>query len=138
MSPIATHEDLASYVGHDVDETRARLFISLAEQQCLAYVNPLPKSAMGIVLKLAAQGMANPTFTQTEEAGPFSYGMPTTAATGLTLSRGDIRQLRLLAGRGSVFTIDPTPADAGQNIPIWGTNVTWLDGVPGLDDSAGQ
>lgn len=133
---IATPEDLRAYMGQDIDETRALLFISLAEAQCESYVCPLPDSALGIVLKLAAQGVMNPTVVQTETAGPFSYGMPSSSQVGLTLSRADIRQLRLLAGRGSVFTIDPTPADAGTALPPWDTNVTWADGIPGATDGS--
>lgn len=136
--PLATVNDLEAYVGHELDETRALLFISLAEAQCEAYVKPLPRAALGIVLKVAAQAMTNPVAVQTETAGPFSYGMPSMAGVGVALSKADIRQLRLLSGRGGAFTIDPTPADAGSGLMPWNMNVTWLDGVPGLDDGAGR
>ena len=46
------------------------------------------------------------------------------------------RLLRLAAGHGGAFSIDPTPADAGQGLMPWDQNVTWLTGVPLAEDQA--
>lgn len=130
---LITPDDLATFLGQEIDETRALLFISLAESQCEAYVSPLPDGARGIVLRLAANAMLNPVAAHTEHAGPFSIGMPTTQPQSLTLSAADVRQLRLLAGRGGAFTIDPTPQTAATGGMPWDENVQWLSGVPMLD-----
>src|ERR1019366_7762882 len=48
--------------------------------------------------------------------------------------RVEQRLLRLAAGQGGAFTIDATPVDAGQGLPAWDLNVTWLTGIPIIED----
>lgn len=130
--PFVTSDDLATFLGESsLDEARASLMLTLARQACEVYVSPLPDSALGVVLTVAARAYSSPTTATMETAGPFSVQRP---AGGVYLTRTERQALKTLAGRGGAFSVDPTPADALQGLNPWNQNVTWLDGVPLAED----
>lgn len=132
MALTVTPADLGTYLGDpNIDTARAQLMLDLTIDRCTMYVSPLPDTAKGLVLDVAASAYANPQGVAAETAGPFSVQRP---KPGVSLTRAQLRDLRLLAGRGSAFSIDPTPSDAGQGLMPWDQNITWLDGVPLAED----
>lgn len=142
-TPIATPADLGTYLENPaIDTARATLILQLAQNLCETIWTPLGVTAMGILLGVAARAFNNVTSAHAMGIGSanISYGSPGTSVGvgGLYLSRSDQRTLRLLAGRGGAFSIDPTPADAGQGLPSWDQNVTWLTGVPLAEDQDRQ
>jgi hypothetical protein len=114
--------DLGTYLGVTVDTNRATYLIGLAVQLCQAVVNPLPAGSDAVVLDVAARAYGNPQNVAQQTTGPFTanYG---TVAGGLWLTRKNKGTLRRLAGGGGAFTVDTTPATAGQNLPPWDTGV---------------
>ncbi len=130
---ITSVPDLDTYLGLNgtIDPVRADLILQLAEARCTAILDPLPDSARGIVLDVAQRAYTNVVGATAEGIGPFSASMP---SIGVSLTSANRRELRQLAGRGGAFTVDPTPVDAGTGQPVWGQNVTYLNGIPGLDE----
>lgn len=129
-----TTDDLASFLGitwSDLDSARATLLLQLARDTASSVVSPLPASARGIVLTIAARAYTNVQGVTAETIGPYSVQRP---AAGLYLTKAEKTQLKSLAGRGGAFSIDPTPVDAGSGLSPWDLNVTYLDGVPLLTD----
>lgn len=111
-------EELGTYLGTSVDIDRAQFLLDLAESLCLSIVDPLPDSAMAVVLDVAARAYSNPTAVPQQAAGPFTVGG---AAGGVWLTRQNKATLRRLAGSGGAFTIDTMPATAGSGLPWWDT-----------------
>jgi hypothetical protein len=107
-----TSEDLELLLGlSGIDEDRAELIIRLAEGRAKAVVAPLPAGAESTVLAVAARVFVNPQAASGNVVtGPYSAPLP---SGGLYLTRDDRRALRLLAGGGAAFTVNPTPDDAG-------------------------
>ncbi|MEU3355271.1 hypothetical protein [Streptomyces sp. NPDC037389] len=105
-------EQLARFLGQEVEEVRAVLVIAQAEALCRAVVDPLPVGAGAVVLSIAARAYANPQGLASETVGPYSIQRPAAQA-GLYLTRDERRSLKLMAGRGGAFSVDPTPAGAG-------------------------
>jgi hypothetical protein len=89
----------------------------------------VPDAAKGVVFDVAQRAYSNVTGVSSEGVGPFSRSLP---SAGVSLTAANRRELRQLAGRGGAFTIDPTPADAGANLPLWDRNITWFGGEPDL------
>jgi hypothetical protein len=110
--------DLGTYLGVTADDARASYLIGLATQLCQSVVNPLPAGADAVVLDVAARAYGNPANVIQQTVGPFSanYGP---VAGGLWLTRANKATLRRLAGGGGAFTIDTTPANAGQGLAPW-------------------
>jgi hypothetical protein len=138
-APIADASDLGTYLGDSaIDSARATLILQLAQDLAEFVISPLPDTALGIVLSCAARAFNNVTSAQAVSlgSGHIGYGAPGASAGvgGLYLSRSEQRLLRLAAGHGGAFSIDPTPADAGQGLMPWDQNVTWLEGVPLAED----
>ncbi len=138
-TPIAIASDLGTYLGDpNIDAERATLVLRLAQDLCETVWTPLGDTALGILLGVAARAFNNVTSAHAVGLGSasISYGSQGTSVGigGLYLSRSDIRTLRLIAGRGGAFSVDPTPADAGQGLQPWDQNVTWLTGVPLVED----
>lgn len=131
---IATSQDLATYLHQDVDTASAQMLLDLAADLCTSILSPLPVTAKAVVIGVAARAYVNPANASSEAAGPFSVGYGTGATGGLYLSRQDRATLRRLAGSGGAFTVDPTPATAGQGLAPWDQNVSWLEGVPLAED----
>jgi hypothetical protein len=115
-TPIATTDDLATYLNvTDIDLDRANLLLTLAQDKCEAVVSPLPITALGVVLDIAARAYSNPTATQSTAPGPFGTPLGSLPG-GLFLTKTNIAELsRLSTTNSGAFTIDPTPADAGPN-----------------------
>jgi hypothetical protein len=131
--PITTPDELNTALGQTIDYDRASLLIELAQEMCETVVSPLPATARGVVIGVAVRALLNPGNVASEGAGPFNTSFGNAAAGGLYLTKQDRATLLRLAGRGGAFTVDPTPADAGQNLPAWDRNITWPSGVPLLD-----
>jgi hypothetical protein len=115
--------DLATYLGAEVDATRAQYLLDRATDLCLSIASPLPAGADAVVLDVAARAFTNPGNVASQGVGPFnaSYG-PTGG--GLWLTRQNKATLRRLAGGSSAYSIDPTPADVldgtrTQALPFW-------------------
>ena len=135
MANLVPASDLLVYLGIvTIDTTRANMLLGDAEALCSSIVTPLPAGAAAIIKAAAAQAYVNPTFVTSENVGPIGYSRPA----GLFLSKAQTLALKRMAGKGGAFSIDPTPADAGSGLSPWDLNVTYLEGVPVLDDrSAG-
>lgn len=114
--------DLGTYLGAAIDTNRATYLIGLAVQLCQSVINPLPDGSDSVVLDVVARAYGNPGNVDQQTTGPFttSYG---TVAGGLWLTRKNKGTLRRLAGGGGAFTVDTTPATAGQGLPPWDTGV---------------
>jgi hypothetical protein len=115
--------DLGTYLGTDLDETRAQYLIDQATALCQSIVNPLPAGADAVVLDVAARAFVNPSNASSQGAGPYqvAYGP---AAGGLWLTRQNKATLRRLAGGSSAFSIDPTPANV-QDGTVQGGLAFW-------------
>jgi len=114
-------DDLGTYLGiANIDIDRATFIIEKAIELCQAIVNPLPDGSDSVVLDVAVRAWTNPTNAQAQTAGPYNtaYGA---IAGGLWLTAQNKSTLRLLAGGGSAFMIDTTPAGAMANLPWWDT-----------------
>jgi hypothetical protein len=135
--PVVTPDRLAMVLGlADPDgpmTDRLSYLLELAQELCETIVSPCPVEARPVVMSVAIRLFANPVNVVSQAAGPFpvSYGP---AAGGVYLTKQDRAALLRIAGRGGAFSIDPTPADAGQGLPPWDLNVTWLNGVPLIED----
>ena len=128
--------ELATYMGVPVDSIdgdRANLMLSLAEDLCVSIVSPLPDTARTVVLAVAARAMVDTTGIRAVGLGSGQITFQGGSG-GIYLSRGDIATLRRLAGAGGAFTVDPTPAGAGTGLPPWDQNVTWLEGMPLVEE----
>jgi hypothetical protein len=128
--------DLGTYLADPaIDTNRATYLIGLAVELCQSIVNPLPAGSDSVVLDVAARAYGNPSNVAQQTTGPFStnYG---TIAGGLWLTRKNKGTLRRLAGGGGAFTVDTTPATAGQNLPPWDAGV--YGGDPGDGYSYGD
>lgn len=138
-TPIAIASDLGVYLGNpDIDPDRATLMLRLAQDLCEFVITPCPDGALGVVLSCAARAFNNVTSAQAVSIGSGHVGYAAPGASmgigGLYLSRADQRTLRLAAGLGGAFSVDPTPADAGTGLDPWNQNITWLTGVPLAED----
>jgi hypothetical protein len=130
---IVSADQFATFLNvSTIDPARATLMLDLAVAECSAYVAPLTDAALGVVLSVAARAYAAPTMAATESVGPFSVSRP---AGGVYLTRSERRTLQRISGRGGAFSVDPTPADAGQGLAPWDQNVTWLTEVPFAEDA---
>lgn len=124
-----TPDQLRIYLDfEEIDEVRADLLIQQAEELCRAVVQPLPVGARTVVTSAAARAFVNPQGSGYQVAGPFSLQG---SSGGLFLSKDERRTLQLLAGRGSAFTIDPTPPR-----PSWTGIPPVSFAAPGWDDWA--
>ncbi len=118
--PVVDPADLAAVLGvGSLDDDRAAALIELAQSLCESIVSPLPDAARAVVLSVAARAYQNPVNAQSQTAGPYNVSYGPAASGGLYLSRQDRATLRRLSGRGTAFTIDPTPVDAGVGVPWW-------------------
>ncbi len=112
MTAVASVADLATYLDlPDLDVDRAQLLLNLAQAKCEAVITPLPASALGVVLDVAARAYTNPTNADSQSTGPFAVTYRTVSG-GLWLTRNNLAELRRLT-RSGAFTIDMTPVDAG-------------------------
>lgn len=121
---LVSADDLGTYLGTTVDTDRATAILARAQALCESVVSPLPAGADAVVLDVAARAYSNPTNVTQQSVGPYSAGYGT-AGGGLWLTRANKATLRRLAGSGGAFTIDTTPAGAGQNLPWWDTGSVW-------------
>lgn len=137
---ITTPADLDTLLGlgGGIDTARASLLLDLAYDKCLEFVDPVPDGARGVLLEVAGRAYTNATSAHQMSLGTASVAFgaqnSSTGIGGLYLSRSNIAELRRLAGRTGAFSIDPTPVDAGQGLPVWDQNVTWLNGVPTIEE----
>ena len=108
--PIATPSDLGVYLGTTVDQDRATLMLSLAQDLCASVITPLPVTALGTVLGVAGRAFNNVTSAHQAGIGSaqVSYGSPNSSVGigGLYLSKTDVKTLRRLGGRTGAFSID--------------------------------
>lgn len=125
LTVTSTDLDTLLGLGGTIDTGRATLLLGLATDLCTAVINPVPDNARAVVLSMAARAYVNPSGVQSQTVGPASMAF-SSAVPGLYMSKGDVSTLRLLAGQGGAFTINPTPTDAGQNLPSWDQNI-WLE-----------
>lgn len=134
MPNLVSNQDFSTYLNNPaaVADARATFIIGLAETLCSSVVTPLPAGAEIVILDVAERAYANPVATRdqglglyAEGEGPFNDNTPGATAGGLFLTQENKATLRRLAGLGGAFTIDTTPATAGQNLPWWDTGVVW-------------
>lgn len=114
--------DLGTYLGVELDATRAAYLLARATELCQSIVTPLPDGADAVVLDVAARAYSNPGNVASQGVGSFnvSYGG---AAGGLWLTRQNKATLRRLGGGSSAFSIDPVDPDhvktATTGLPFW-------------------
>lgn len=132
MPNLVSAQDFATFLGQDVDTARADMLLGDAEARCLLIVDPVPAAAASIIKSAAARAYLNPTGVTSETIGPTAYSRP---AGGVWLNRDERRDLKAMAGKGGAFTVDPTPVDAGVGLSAWDLNVTYLEGVPVVDQA---
>jgi len=116
-----TPADLGMYLGADVDEARATFLIAQATALAESIISPLPAGADAVVLDVAARAFTNPSNVSSQGMGPFNASFGSVAG-GLWLTRQNKVTLRRLAGSGSAYSIDPTPARQAAvvaGLPFW-------------------
>lgn len=111
-----------------INANRAQLLIDLALELCSVVVAPVPDKARVVVLSIAARGYMNAGGVTAETIGPTSVQFGSAGMGGLYMTKREAAALKTLAGRGGAFSIDPTPADAGQRLYPWDLNIWWLGG----------
>ena len=134
---IATTTDLSTYLGVEVDPIRADLILRLAQELCETVVSPAPASALGVILEVAGRAYSNVnSATQLGMGSAYaSFGQAGSGGVGgLYLSRANKATLRRMSGSGGAFSVDPTPVDAGEGLPVWDQNATFLTGIPIFED----
>lgn len=100
-----TPDDLATFLGRQVDAARALQMIQLATDLALTVVDPLPDAAASVVLSMAARGYTNPQGNTTETVGQWSGS----GLGGIFMMHGERQTLRALAGKSVAFSVDTTP-----------------------------
>ena len=137
-APVVSLDDFATYLNDDsvssTDAVRAQYVLDHAQMLCESIVSPLPAGADVVVMDVAVRAYANPVAVGSagqglyaEGEGPYSDQTPGFSGGGFYLTPDNKQTLRNLAGRsGGAFSIDTTPATAGQNLPWWDTGI-----VPG-------
>lgn len=107
MSVIAQVSDLQTFTGLTLDETRAQQLLDIIEADAMSIVNPLPLSALGVILTAAARALPNPSGVASQSVA----GASTTWGAGqLYLSRAERRALRRLVGLGAgAFSVNTAP-----------------------------
>jgi hypothetical protein len=138
--PIASAADLGVYLGDPTIATdRATLILMLAQIKCELYVSPLPYDALPIVLEVAARAYSNATSEHSIAIGSaaISYGSAgsNVGIGGLYLSRSNVKELRLIAGRSGAFSIDLLPKGTTQVqlLTVVATAGTYLVGLDGAN-----
>lgn len=120
--PIASPPELSSLLGQDVDESRAYVLLSLAQDLCSTIVSPVPPAARSVVLGVAARAYTNPQNAQSETVGPYAVNFGP-ASGGLYLTKQDRSMLRRVAGRSGAFSVNLIPPGAGvSRLPGWDRN----------------
>jgi hypothetical protein len=120
-NPLVTPQDLGTYLADDsIDQQRAAFMLQLAQDLCESIVSPVPATANGVVLAVAARAFSNPEGVTAETVGPYSVQR---ASAGLYLTRSDKATLRRLAGGSGAFSIDvlPTGTSAVQLVAVSGS-----------------
>jgi len=130
MTCIVTTSQLDTLLDLDgnIDVNRAQLLIGLAFDLCSVVVAPVPDKAAVVVLSIAARGYMNAGGVTAETIGPTSVHYGSAGLGGLFLTKRETAALKILAGRGGAFTINPTPVDAGKRLYPWDLNIWWLGG----------
>ena len=120
---VVSVDDFAVYISNpDLDRVRARSILDRAQRLCESIVKPLPAGAEDVVIDVAERAFLNPTALQSQGLGFYNNeNVATTSVGGLYLTRENKATLRRLSGGGGAFTVDTTPATAGQNLPWWDT-----------------
>lgn len=128
-TPVATPDDLQTYLGlQAVDTARATMLLEDAQNLCESIVSPLPATARGIVVSIAARAYTNAGQYQDASLGTarvqFAASGAGTPVGGMYLSRSDKANLRRLAGSGGAFSVDPLPKGTSAVQLVTLTNVT--------------
>lgn len=139
-TPIATPDDLATYLNVTVDANRASLILGMAQDLCESIVSPLPSTAKPVVLDVAARAFVNPQQLADANLGTahLQYGAANGSTIGgLYLSRTNKATLRRLAGRGQAFSADamPTGANDVQTVTVAATAGTFTLAFSGVATS---
>ena len=122
-TPIATSDDLATFLGQTVDDDRATMLLTIAQSYCEDEVTPLPASAFGIVLAVAARAYSNPQQNANITTGPYAFA----PAQSIYLLRSERAALRRAAGRGGggVTSSLPQGVNAVQTVTVTATAGTY-------------
>lgn len=124
-TPVATSQDLATFLGVQVDDPRMTSILGYAQTLCETVVSPLPAGADAVVLGVAARAYENPTGSTTQLAlgtGHVSYGTPSNSSSfgGLRLLKSDRAALiALTSGRSGAFSVSMLPAGYSMDLPYW-------------------
>lgn len=140
--PVATAADLALWLELDsINEMRATLILRSAQGLCETVVSPVPASAQGVVLAVAARAYSNVNSANQIGLGSAYATMGSTGSGGvggLYLSKSDRSTLRRLAGRGGAFSIDLLPRGTSevQSVEVAATAGTFTLCFAGQETSA--
>lgn len=112
--PLSTAGDLGVYLGiANIDQDRADFLLQLAHDRMEAIVSPVPDSARGIELAVAARAYNNATSAHQVGIGSaqvsFGSANSSTGIGGLYISKAERADLRRAAGRTGAFSIDLLP-----------------------------
>lgn len=124
-------------LGGTINEDRADLLITMAINECLSWVDPVPDAASNVVMNAAARAYLNPDGVQAETVGPntVQYG---SSMVGVYLTKSEQTTLKRLAGRGGAFGIDtlPTGVNCIQTVAIVATGGTFKLALTGQSTTA--
>lgn len=111
-----TSDDLGLLIGQDVDTDRAEFILTHLGNLAQAYVSPLTDAAWSVVLLAAVRLYTNASGANQSTIGPESAGF---TVAGVNFTKAERAQLKMFGGKGGAFTIDPTPEDAGYELPSY-------------------
>lgn len=137
-TPVAYPQDLQIRLGlATIDQDRATAVLEDAQALCETVVTPLPATARGVVVSVAARAFVNPDQVHDVALGSARIGYATAGTTpigGLYLSKSDEKMLKRLAGRVGAFSVDvmPTGASAVQSMLVTASAGTYTLYFAGL------
>lgn len=129
-TPVATSDDLATYLGTQVDDPRMTVLLGYAQDRLEAIKTPCPTAAAGIVVEIAARAYTNPNSLTSVAVGTGHVGMATTALGGIGgiyVSKEQRSAYRSMTGGTAAFSVDvmPTGLDEIQVLTVSATAGTF-------------
>jgi len=111
MALSVAAEDLANFLGSDVDEDRADFILDLIVAEAASLVSPVPDGAKGVVLVAAARAYSNPTGATQELVGPYQFSRPGANL----LTKAERASIRRHGGGGGAFHVDPLGINGAED-----------------------
>lgn len=106
-----TSTELGLMIGQPVDVDRAEYILSHLGDLARTYVDPMTDAAWSVVMLAAVRLYVNAPGASYQTIGPESAQF---TISGVNFTKNEQAELRRIGGKGGAFTIDPSPADAGD------------------------